>query len=85
MLNIEDYRNAPSGIGPQADEWNDKPHRLIYDLCAEIERLRGLKTHEIYVVRLEKEPAVVFQGTHSECLKWPSLNPRQLYSGIREI
>ena len=32
--NLEDYRNAPSGIGPLADEWKDKPHRLLYDLIA---------------------------------------------------
>jgi hypothetical protein len=35
----EDYRNAPSGIGPLAAEWKDKPHRLVYDLCREVERL----------------------------------------------
>jgi hypothetical protein len=33
-----DYRNAPSNIGPLAFEWQDKPHRLVYDLCREIER-----------------------------------------------
>lgn len=30
---VDDYRNAPSGVGPLADEWKDKPHRLVYDLC----------------------------------------------------
>ena len=40
-INTTDYRNAPSGIGPQADTWKDKPHRLVYDLCTEIERLRA--------------------------------------------
>lgn len=39
---MEDYRNAPSGIGPLAHEWRNKPHRLVYDLCSEIERLRAL-------------------------------------------
>jgi hypothetical protein len=39
MLNTNDYRNAPSNIGPQAATWKDKPHRLVYDLCSEIERL----------------------------------------------
>lgn len=38
MYNTDDYRNAPSGIGPLSAEWKDKPHRLIYDLCREIER-----------------------------------------------
>lgn len=39
-LNTADYRLAPGGEGPLAATWRDKPHRLIYDLCAEIERLR---------------------------------------------
>ena len=34
-----DYRNAPSNSGPLAAQWIDKPHRLIYDLCGEVERL----------------------------------------------
>ena len=36
---LEDYLNAPSGIGPHAFTWSDKPHRLLYDLLAEIQRL----------------------------------------------
>jgi len=35
---VDDYRNAPSGIGPLAAEWKDKPHRLVYDLCAALEQ-----------------------------------------------
>ena len=33
---------APSGGGDLVDEWNNKPHRLIYDACREIERLNAL-------------------------------------------
>ena len=33
----DDYRDAPSGIGPLAAEWKDKPHRLVYDLCRALE------------------------------------------------
>lgn len=39
MLNVQDYRDAVSLKGPQAPEWEDKPHRLVWDLCNEIERL----------------------------------------------
>lgn len=39
-LVTQDYRNAPSGIGPMAEEWSDKPHRLVYDLCAEVDNTR---------------------------------------------
>ena len=35
-------RRAVSGGGDLADEWNDKPHRLIYDACREIERLTAI-------------------------------------------
>ena len=41
MIRTRDYRLAPSGEGPHADTWKDKPHRLVYDLCAEIERLHA--------------------------------------------
>jgi hypothetical protein len=40
QLNITDYLNAPAGDGPLAQEWKDKPHRLIYDLISEIIKLR---------------------------------------------
>jgi hypothetical protein len=32
-------RLAVSGQGPLAYTWEDKPHRIVYDLCREIERL----------------------------------------------
>jgi hypothetical protein len=31
---LEAYWLAPSGEGPLAAEWSDKPHRLLYDLIA---------------------------------------------------
>jgi hypothetical protein len=40
-ISVDDYRNAPSGQGPMAYAWRDKPHRLVYDLVAEVERLRA--------------------------------------------
>ena len=35
-------RLAPSGEGDRANEWNNKPHRLVYDACREIERLTAI-------------------------------------------
>lgn len=32
-------RMAVSGEGPRAFDWSDKPHRLVYDLSREVERL----------------------------------------------
>lgn len=46
MLKTKDYREAVGGGGDKDDffslayQWVDKPHRLVYDLCDEIDRLR---------------------------------------------
>jgi hypothetical protein len=40
-VDTHDYMVAPGGDGPEAANWADKPHRLVYDLCAEIDRLNG--------------------------------------------
>jgi hypothetical protein len=37
---LQAYRQAPGGEGPHAATWKDKPHRLIYDLCGHVHRLR---------------------------------------------
>ena len=39
----DDYRNALSGEGEFMSlgyDWSDKPHRLVYDLCGEVDHLR---------------------------------------------
>lgn len=41
-LRVSDYRGAVNGDGPLAGQWADKPHRLVYDLCNEVLRLRNL-------------------------------------------
>ena len=38
----EAFRLAPSGEGPHAYNWADKPHRVLYDAAAEIARLTAL-------------------------------------------
>ena len=59
-LNYDNFRNAPSGLGPLAFTWKDKPHRLLYDLCddavrwkAEAERLRSALEHYIHCPHAE--------------------------------
>lgn len=42
FLNTDEYRIAPGHEGPHGFTWKDKPHRLIYDLCREVERLQAL-------------------------------------------
>jgi hypothetical protein len=37
----DDYRAAVSGegeFGTLGHEWSDKPHRLVYDLCGEVDK-----------------------------------------------
>ena len=45
-LNLNEYWSAPSGEGPLAAEWNDKPHRLLYDLIGEVVRIQEMLTDE---------------------------------------
>lgn len=40
-------RLAPSGMGDYRYQWKDKPHRLIYDACREIERLTTINNELI--------------------------------------
>ena len=37
-----ELRKGVSGEGPRAYDWSDKPHRLVFDACHEIERTRTL-------------------------------------------
>lgn len=54
---LRDYHNAPSGEGPQAYQWKDKPHRLLYDLIAAVR----------YYAELAKLSASATRGTDSKC------------------
>ena len=38
---LDDYWLAPSGEGPLGYTWDDKPHRLLYDLIGEIAHLNA--------------------------------------------
>jgi len=53
-----ELRQAVSGEGPRAYDWQDKPHRLLYDACREVERLRA----EI----ARKDEALQRYGWHEE-------------------
>jgi hypothetical protein len=53
---LEDYVQGPSGIGPHAHTWKDKPHRLVYDLVNEIKRMK----------RIEAETIVAVSGTYCD-------------------
>lgn len=39
-INPQTYRNALAGHGPEAINWADKKHRLVYDLCSALEELQ---------------------------------------------
>lgn len=46
MLNTQEYRDAVAYKGDApiftvAYDWQDKPHRLVYDLCDEVDALRA--------------------------------------------
>ena len=45
-------RLAIGGEGPRAYDWSDKPHRIVYDLCREIEKNAN------HVEQLERELSI---------------------------
>ena len=59
-----ELRKAVSGEGPRAYDWSDKPHRLLYDACREIERIN----HPIGVGDLV---LIYREGMREECaVQW---------------
>jgi hypothetical protein len=43
-MDANDYRDALQGTSNKDNlniDWQDKPHRLVYDLCNEVEYLQG--------------------------------------------
>lgn len=51
-----DYHHGVSGKGPHAYTWEDKPHRLVYDLTAGVAELRDeITDHERVVGELRAE------------------------------
>jgi hypothetical protein len=67
-----EMRRAIAGEGPRAYDWSDKPHRLVYDLCAELERIAALEaasTDGEGWVRVPREP------TEAMCLAWTNSKP----------
>jgi len=69
----DDYRIALSGegeFGSLGYEWVDKPHRLVYDLCGEIDHLRALLN--------ERDDFICKKGLFEEfvnTLPPPKINP----------
>lgn len=69
QINTNDYRNAPSGVGPLADTWRDKPHRLVYDLCAEVEHCRAhIAASEPVAWDREAVARIVYDAMHDHVL-----------------
>ncbi len=59
---IQDYRNAPSGTGPLAAEWADKPHRLVYDLASEVTRLNADLEEAVAILQRSAQNCVRCDG-----------------------
>lgn len=47
----DEARKAPGGKGEYAAMWADKPHRLVYDLCGEVDRMRSRLADALGVLR----------------------------------
>jgi len=47
-------RRAIDGVGPRAYDWLDKPHRLVFDLCREIEKGAALSAVQPDAAAIQK-------------------------------
>lgn len=66
-------RLAVSGRGPRAFQWSDKKHRLVYDLCREIERIAAyLRAASIPKVEPSRHPVI-----------WMEFNNKEGFTGLR--
>ena len=68
----DDYRSAIFGEGPYGSleyEWSDKPHRLVYDLCNEVDSLKAeLKEAREIMERVNRE-RMFEHGHRLPCMK----------------
>ncbi len=71
QLKVDDYRNGLSGVGPQAIEWVDKPHRLVYDLCNAVEaRDAQISALTAQLTELKAEHQGCLDGDTAWAEKW---------------
>lgn len=70
----DDYRNACSGkgeFGSLAYEWSDKPHRLVYDLCGEVDALRAVIGADLVDALRERDARIAhLEGRLRELARW---------------
>jgi hypothetical protein len=69
-------RNAVAGIGPRAYDWSDKPHRLVYDLCREIEAVAVVTDEMVeqacraYLYEHDIDPDYPYAGDPTKLAWW---------------
>lgn len=62
-----DYHRAPSGEGPHAYAWKDKPHRVVYDLTGLCAKQREKMAALLAIVRRQREALVFYERPLSNC------------------
>jgi len=71
--NVYDYRNAPHGEGPFAGHWNDKPHRLFWDVCDIMEEMQPIQpTLLIHKAKHGDRHVIILSKAH-ESFAWSRL------------
>ena len=78
----DDYRNATGGEGEDefmslGYEWSDKPHRLVYDLCGEVDYLKS----ELHTLQSGEAIVIPRNRDHAEKMlmiaeHWLKKNPK---------
>jgi hypothetical protein len=62
FMNTQDFRDAVNGDGPLANEWKDKPHRLIYDLCNAVDNA-SVPIFQVTAEHLDGPPRLLGHAT----------------------
>lgn len=81
----DDYRNATKGeggFGSLGYEWDDKPHRLIFDLCGEIDALREYLEWKP-IADAPKDRHILIGADGWACEGWWARDERRFFEGGR--
>ncbi len=74
---VKDYHYGPTGEGPMAYDWSDKPHRLVYDLCRALLAAHNRPTAVMAAVQAEP----IREGMPPLPRAWPNSHPYSYTAG----
>lgn len=73
-----DYRKALGNTGPLAYEWNDKPHRLVYDLANAVDNLEEAIKEEVDLAKSPRLAKLLKEMDVTRSKKWGDYLEKQV-------